>query len=50
MQKEFGPEIYALRHGVGDCKEAQHVSIIGDGALWIWNIHVNISMGQHENC
>ena len=36
--EEFGPEFTLLRHGVRDCKGFLYVSIIGDGALWIWNI------------
>ena len=35
--EEFGPEIYAEARRRG-LQRAQHVSIIGDGALWIWNI------------
>ncbi len=35
--EEFGPRIYAEARRRG-LQRAQHVSVIGDGAPWIWNI------------
>lgn len=35
--EEFGPKLYAEARRRG-LQRAQHVSVIGDGALWIWNI------------